>query len=141
MHPLVTPRLDDAALSGVDAYPVTLCRMTDYESLRRQCRTLESLLDVKLTSYSRLAANIGRGTSELGASSSGERWQDLEGEIDGLLEKVCTVAVFVGAVLMSESLATRDERSTCTTAEQSRRPTLTIHGADHSTTSRRLAGL
>jgi Golgi SNAP receptor complex protein 1 len=62
--------------------------MTDYESLRRECRTLESLLDVKLTSYSRLAANIGRGTSDAGSSTSGERWQDLEGEIDGLLEKV-----------------------------------------------------
>ena len=62
--------------------------MTDYESLRRQCRTLESLLDVKLTSYSRLAANIGRGTSDVGTSTSGERWQDLEEEINGLLEKV-----------------------------------------------------
>lgn len=60
--------------------------MADYESLRRQCRTLESLLDAKLASYSRLATTIG--TNDVEASGSTDRWRDLEEEIDGLLEKV-----------------------------------------------------
>ena len=93
-HTVFTPSpwdtsLRDSAKGAAQAETQTT--MTDYESLRRQCRTLESLLDVKLTSYSRLAANIGRGPTETGSSTSGERWQDLEEEIDGLLEKVCSL--------------------------------------------------
>jgi len=61
--------------------------MATYDSLRRQCRTLESLLDSKLTSYSRLAANIGR-EDDVEASGSSDRWIDLEAELDGLLEKL-----------------------------------------------------
>ncbi len=64
--------------------------MATYDSLRRQCRTLESLLDSKLTSYSRLAANIGR-EDDVETSGSSDRWIDLEAELDGLLEKVCYV--------------------------------------------------
>ncbi|KAH8119809.1 v-SNARE protein [Phellopilus nigrolimitatus] len=61
--------------------------MSTYDNLRRQCRTLESVLDTKLTSYSRLAANIGR-EDDLEASGSSDRWRDLEEEVDGLLEKL-----------------------------------------------------
>jgi len=61
--------------------------MSNYDDLRRQCRTLESRLDAKLTSYSRLAANIGR-SDDLEASGSNDRWRDMEEEIDGLLEKL-----------------------------------------------------
>ncbi|KAL5533877.1 hypothetical protein ACEPAG_337 [Sanghuangporus baumii] len=60
--------------------------MSTYDNLRRQCRTLESLLDAKLTSYARLAANAER--EDLEASGSSERWIDLEEEVDGLLEKL-----------------------------------------------------
>ena len=61
--------------------------MSTYDTLRRECRTLESLLDAKLTSYSRLAANLGVD-DDVEASGSQERWVDLEEEVDGLLEKV-----------------------------------------------------
>ena len=64
--------------------------MSTYDNLRRQCRTLESLLDAKLTSYSRLAANAEQ--EDLEASGSADRWRDLEEEVDGLLEKVCLLA-------------------------------------------------
>ena len=61
--------------------------MSTYDTYRRECRTLESLLDAKLTSYSRLASNLGVD-DDVEASGSQERWADLEEEIDGLLEKV-----------------------------------------------------
>lgn len=72
----------------------TLSFMATYDSLRRQCRTLESLLDSKLTSYSRLAANIGR-EEDVEASGSSDRWKDLEEELDGLLEKVRRIEAFL----------------------------------------------
>lgn len=67
----------------------TLFRMTDYDSLHRQCRTLESLFDTKLTSYSRLATTITRHQDDVEAGGSVERWKDLEAEVDELLQKVC----------------------------------------------------
>lgn len=69
--------------------------MSTYDNLRRQCRTLESLLDAKLTSYARLAANAER--EDLEASGASERWVDLEEEVDGLLEKVRTHVASEGA--------------------------------------------
>lgn len=63
--------------------------MSEYDSLHRQCRTLESLFDTKLTSYSRLASTITRGQDDLEAGGSAERWRDLEAEVDELLQKVC----------------------------------------------------
>ena len=63
--------------------------MSNYDSLHRQCRTLESLFDSKLTAYSRLASTITRNTDDVEASGSGERWKDLENEVDELLQKVC----------------------------------------------------
>ncbi|KDQ63111.1 hypothetical protein JAAARDRAFT_202618 [Jaapia argillacea MUCL 33604] len=61
--------------------------MSTYESLHRQCQTLESLFDVKLTSYSRLASTIGT-PSDVESNGSSERWRDLENEVGDLLEKL-----------------------------------------------------
>lgn len=62
--------------------------MATYDSLHRQCRTLESLFDSKLTSYSRLASTISRNDEDVEASGSGERWKDLQNEVEDLLENV-----------------------------------------------------
>ncbi|OAX44930.1 V-snare-domain-containing protein [Rhizopogon vinicolor AM-OR11-026] len=62
--------------------------MADYESLHRQCRTLESLFDGKLTSYSRLASTITRNQDDIEAGGTRERWKDVEGEVEDLLEKL-----------------------------------------------------
>ena len=72
--------------------------MSTYDNLRRQCRTLESLLDAKLTSYSRLAANAEQ--EDLEASGSADRWRDLEEEVDGLLEKVCLFECYINLALI-----------------------------------------
>lgn len=64
--------------------------MSTYDSLHRQCRTLESLFDSKLTSYSRLASTITRpGVEDVEASGASERWKDLEVEVEELFYKVC----------------------------------------------------
>lgn len=61
--------------------------MANYDSLHRQCRTLESLFDAKLTSYARLAASISRaGTND--DLEAGPSWREAEGEVEDLLEKV-----------------------------------------------------
>ncbi|EIN13877.1 v-SNARE protein [Punctularia strigosozonata HHB-11173 SS5] len=63
--------------------------MVGYDALHRQCRTLESLFDTKLTTYTRLASSISRGEhSDLEASGSNERWRDVESEVEDLLEKL-----------------------------------------------------
>lgn len=62
--------------------------MSDYDSLHRQCRTIESLFDAKLTSYSRLASSITRNQDDIEAGGATERWKDLEAEVDELLLKV-----------------------------------------------------
>ncbi|RDX51895.1 V-snare-domain-containing protein [Lentinus brumalis] len=62
--------------------------MTSYDSLHRQCRTLEALFDTKLTTYARLASSIARNHDDLEAGGSSERWKDLEIEVDELLEKL-----------------------------------------------------
>jgi len=63
--------------------------MSTTESLHKQCRTLESLFDNKLTAYGRLAATITRpGSHDLESSGSLERWQDLEVELEELLQKL-----------------------------------------------------
>lgn len=65
--------------------------MATYDSLHRQCRTLESLFDTKLTSYSRLASTITRpGTDDVEAEGSTARVQDVEQDVQELLEKVRT---------------------------------------------------
>lgn len=62
--------------------------MATYDSLHRQCRTLESLFDSKLTSYARLASAIVRNQDDVESSGSRERWRDLQSEVEDLLEKV-----------------------------------------------------
>ena len=72
--------------------PTNKITMSTTESLHKQCRTLESLFDNKLTAYSRLAATITRpGSHDLESTGSLERWQDLEVELEELLQKVRTV--------------------------------------------------
>lgn len=69
--------------------------MTTFETLRRQSRTLESLVDTKLNAYSRLATSIANPSNardvdlEAGVTSE-DRWSDKEEEIEGLLEKART---------------------------------------------------
>ena len=62
--------------------------MATYDSLHRQCRTLEALFDTKLTAYARLASSVTRNQEDLESGGSSERWKDLENEVDELLEKV-----------------------------------------------------
>jgi len=63
--------------------------MATYDSLHRQCRTLESLFDSKLTSYARLAASISRaGTGTNDDLEAGPSWREAESEVDDLLEKL-----------------------------------------------------
>ncbi|KAL0951630.1 hypothetical protein HGRIS_008311 [Hohenbuehelia grisea] len=61
---------------------------SSYETLHRECRSLESLFDTRLTAYSRLAATISRPTEDVEADGSRERWHDLESEIQDLLNKL-----------------------------------------------------
>ncbi|KAF8899079.1 hypothetical protein BD779DRAFT_1486914 [Infundibulicybe gibba] len=63
--------------------------MSNYDSLHRQCRTLENLFDAKLTSYSQLlSARSHSHTGDVEADGSTERWQDMQMELDELLEKI-----------------------------------------------------
>jgi golgi SNAP receptor complex member 1 len=63
--------------------------MSTYDSLHRQCRTLESLFDTKLVAYTRLAASLANTTQgDIEASGSAQRWKDVELEVEELLEKV-----------------------------------------------------
>ena len=68
--------------------------MATYDTLHRQCRTLESLFDTKLTSYSRLASTISKPQDDIESSGSVERWKDLELEVDDLLEKARILLMF-----------------------------------------------
>lgn len=85
--------------------------MADYESLHRQCRTLESLFDTKLTSYSRLASTITRNQDDIEAGGSRERWKDVEGEIEDLLEKVghTSITARIQVAYKDICLATRNQ--------------------------------
>ena len=69
-------------------FPSRSLTMATYDSLHRQCRTLEALFDTKLTAYARLASSITRNQDDLESGGSSERWKDLESEVDELLEKV-----------------------------------------------------
>jgi Golgi SNAP receptor complex protein 1 len=66
--------------------------MSSFDSIRRQLRTLESLIDTKLSAYSRIAVTIANAPSGSDShdleSGPQERWSDMEEEIEGLLEKV-----------------------------------------------------
>ena len=62
--------------------------MATYDTLHRQCRTLESLFDTKLISYSRLVSTISKSSDDVEAAGSRQRWRDVEIEVEDLLEKV-----------------------------------------------------
>ncbi|KAH7923254.1 V-snare-domain-containing protein [Leucogyrophana mollusca] len=62
--------------------------MATYDSLHRKCRTLEALFDSKLTTYSRLASTVTKNQDDVEAGGSRERWRDLEGEVEDLLEQL-----------------------------------------------------
>ncbi|KAF8204024.1 hypothetical protein BJ912DRAFT_223524 [Pholiota molesta] len=83
--------------------------MSSYDQLHRQCRTLENLFDSKLTSYSQLVAAISRPGQDIEASGSGERWRDLELELDDLSAKLEEINEQLGEMarnpeLMSNSM-------------------------------------
>jgi len=59
--------------------------MSKLDALRRQCRTLESLLDTKLTSYARIASTASTASN---VDLESGRWGDIENEVEGLLEKL-----------------------------------------------------
>lgn len=70
---------------------------TSWDNARRHARALETALDSKLSSYSKLAASIARGSSLGGSSSRDELSMEEEGiggyklveeEIEELLSKV-----------------------------------------------------
>lgn len=67
-----------------------------YESLRKQTRTLEFLLDSKLTAYSRIVSAVTKDGNDIESGGSAERWQDLEAEVEDLLEKVCEPTICPG---------------------------------------------
>ncbi|KZT54132.1 28 kda golgi snare protein [Calocera cornea HHB12733] len=75
--------------------------MATYDSLRRQLRTLESSLDAKLTTYSKLASSIPRQAAAAGAGpgpggsayepgrgSARGGTEELEEEIGGMVDRV-----------------------------------------------------
>ncbi|KAN0133314.1 hypothetical protein V8E53_009038 [Lactarius tabidus] len=71
--------------------------MATYDSLHRQCRTLESLFDAKLTSYSRLAATISRSGAEHDLEA-GPSWREAESEVEDLLEKLGETNAALGTI-------------------------------------------
>ena len=72
--------------------------MATYDALHRQCRTLESLFDTKLTAYSRVASIIPRVQDDVEAGTSTARWKDMELEVEELLEKVGVLSMTLGSL-------------------------------------------
>ncbi|KAG8811953.1 hypothetical protein FRC17_002266 [Serendipita sp. 399] len=73
--------------------------MPSYDTLRRQARTLESVLETKMAAYSRLGTNLGtHDESELEAGVQ-DRWSNLEAEIEGLFEKLTETVEEMAALL------------------------------------------
>jgi len=73
--------------------------MTTYDAIRRQLRTLESNVDAKLTTYSKVASSIPRASSyDLDAGIGGSS-HELEVEIDGLLDRLRDLNEELGRVL------------------------------------------
>lgn len=81
-----------------------------YDSLKKQSRTLEGLIETKLSAYSKLAATVTRST-DLEAGNS-ERFRDLGNELEDLLEKVGLPLAFL---CHSMSLTAELSRSSCAT--------------------------
>ncbi|CCA67747.1 related to SNARE protein of Golgi compartment [Serendipita indica DSM 11827] len=77
--------------------------MATYESFRRQARTLESVLDSKMATYSRLGTSLGAHDMSDLESGSNDRWSDLEAEIEGLFEKLTETVEEMAALLNNPS--------------------------------------
>lgn len=81
-----------------------------YDTLRRQARTLEFLVDSKLTSYSRIASVITKEGNDVESHGSTDRWQDLEAEIEDLTEKVYFWFLMKHSLVFSLLVAERNKR-------------------------------
>uniref|UniRef100_A0A0E0CEU7 Golgi SNAP receptor complex member 1 n=1 Tax=Oryza meridionalis TaxID=40149 RepID=A0A0E0CEU7_9ORYZ len=75
---------DEAAAAALEL------QESGWEELRREARKLEGDLDVKLSSYARLAARSSSAADASSASSPSERssWKSMEFEIQSLLDKL-----------------------------------------------------
>jgi Golgi SNAP receptor complex protein 1 len=117
--------------------------MATYDSLHKQCRTLESLFDTKLTSYSRLASTISRSQDDVESGGSMERWKDLELEVDDLLEKARELlrGLLCNWLLNFVLPARGDKRAISLTCKRPRFPTVPINESRYPKTPRCLPGL
>jgi len=104
--------------------------MATYDSLHRQCRTLESLFDAKLTAYSRLASTISQSQGDVESTGSSERWEDVEHEIDDLLEKVWS-GIYSRVCVTEGLLVRRNERAIRRARCRPRFTTLAINDESH----------
>jgi len=75
---------DDAAAAALEL------QESGWEELRREARKLEGDLDVKLSSYARLAARSSSSSASGAASPTADRssWKSMEFEIQSLLGKL-----------------------------------------------------
>lgn len=114
--------------------------MATYDSLHRQCRTLESLFDSKLTTYARMGSSISRN-DDVEALGSSERWQDVEHELDDLLEKVGATMAWDRSNLLTRGIAERNECVIGCFRKRSCESSVPVYAARYPTTRRRIAGL
>lgn len=121
--------------------------MATYESLHRQCRTLESLFDAKLTSYARLAASISRAGADHDLEA-GPSWREAESEVEDLLEKVRSL--FSVPLSLDEPrktnwclhwVARRDEFGVRCRRSRHKQPSFAVHATCYPTSQRRLPRL
>uniref|UniRef100_A0A0E0N973 Golgi SNAP receptor complex member 1 n=1 Tax=Oryza rufipogon TaxID=4529 RepID=A0A0E0N973_ORYRU len=85
-----------------------------WEELRREARKLEGDLDVKLSSYARLAARSSSAADAASASSPSERssWKSMEFEIQSLLDKLQDVNDAMSRCAASTAPTTSEFRRT-----------------------------
>ncbi|XP_074272904.1 Golgi SNAP receptor complex member 1-2 [Silene latifolia] len=62
-----------------------------WEELRKEARKIEGDLDVKLSSYAKLASRSSQGFVDSGSPSSSRSWKSMEMEIQSLLEKLVDI--------------------------------------------------
>ena len=105
--------------------------MANYDSLHRQCRTLESLFDAKLTSYARLAASISRTGTNDDDLEAGPSWREAESEVEDLLEKVRSLLSTPLSLdeprRPTDEVARRDERGARRSRKRHIQPPFAIH--------------
>ncbi|KAG8783442.1 hypothetical protein FRC15_005183 [Serendipita sp. 397] len=73
--------------------------MANYDTLRRQARTLESVLEGKMAAYSRLGTNLGAHDEVELEAGVQDRWSNLEAEVEGLFEKLTETVEDMAALL------------------------------------------